>query len=106
MAETETCAVCRGKGKILDGGIVPCPPCLGTGQQAIVTKDEAMHVLYHLGKPGGLPGGGFIHSLLRTIQQADQANRQLLRKAYPGYVAAMNDWTVEDLQNRVKEEAA
>lgn len=104
MPRTEECGRCRGHGKILlDGGIRPCPRCDGSGQATVASKEETRHVLFHLGKPGGYDGGGFVRSLLRTIQQADETNVALLRRAYPGYVTAMVDWKTADLLDRLDE---
>lgn len=70
----------------------------------VVSKDEARHVLYYRRMPNGEDGGGFVHALLRLIETADQENTTKLRRVYPGYVVAMKDWFISDLQDRLSEE--
>lgn len=79
-------------------------PGLALGE-FLVTKAEARHVLYFLGDiTNGKDGGGFVHSLLRTITEADENNLIRLRRGFPGYVAAMKDWYQRELVERLDEE--
>lgn len=54
----------------------------------LITPEVAAHVLFHLGR-GGYPASGFPTALLQLIDKADFVNRALLKRAYPGYVTAM-----------------
>jgi hypothetical protein len=56
----------------------------------VVTRSVAQHVLWcRAGDQRlGLQPGSFVDRLLSAIAAADSSNRDLLAKAFPGYVAA------------------
>lgn len=70
----------------------------------VVTKAEARHVLWFFGQDGGEPPGGFTNSLLLAINRADPANLERVRAGFPGYVAAMKEWSPEALKTRLMED--
>jgi hypothetical protein len=54
-----------------------------------ITPEIAAHVLFHFGRDGGYPASGFPTALMGLIDKADVVNRALLKRAYRGYVTAM-----------------
>lgn len=73
-----------------------------------VTVKIARHATWLIGdQDNGLDGGDFVTWLWRLMQCADQANLELLRAGWPGYVEAFEaqgrtHWGVEWLRDRAK----
>jgi hypothetical protein len=65
--------------------VVQAPETAPASEQTV-----ARHVLWFFGGERGQHPGSFIGTLLTAISQADEENTELLRKVYPGYVAAVN----------------
>ena len=55
---------------------------------ALITRDEAAHVLNFFGG-GGYPAGSFVRALLDALSKADPGNRGRLALAFPGYAEAV-----------------
>lgn len=48
-------------------------------------EDALLAVLHHFGNPAGRQGGGFVTSLLETMDRADSSNLARLINAFPEF---------------------
>lgn len=54
-----------------------------------IPAETAAHVLFHYGRPGGYQAGSFTEQLIKSIDMADEDNRDKLALGFPAYVAAV-----------------
>lgn len=55
-----------------------------------IELEDARHVLFHFGRPGGYQAGSFTTHLLHALSSADPAHFARLAAAYPSLAAAVD----------------